>query len=173
MSGPGNLPDSVFDSVYSLCFRKVYAYFSAAFGPLLAEDLSQQVFVKLWRYLSKEDAVEPDNWQAWIFRLAINEKNDYLRKKQRTASTSEYNDALENMQLDRRDADEESIAVRQAFACLAQEERELLTLKSIGFTSAEIGALWGISDSTIRSRLSAAKKRFRENLMENGVNCDG
>lgn len=173
MSGPGSGPGGVFDSVYALCFKKVYAYFAAAFGTQLAEDLAQQVFVKLWRYLSKEDAVEPDNWQAWIFRLAVNEKNDFLRKKQRTAPTSEYNDALENMQFDRRDADEEAIAVRQAFARLTQEERELLTLKSIGFTSAEIGSLWGTSDSTIRSRLAAAKKQFREKLLENGVNCDG
>lgn len=173
MSGVDCTPVAVFDSVYGLYFRKVYAYFSAAFGASQAEDLAQQVFLKLWRYLSKGDAVEPDHWQAWIFRVAVNEKNDYLRKRQRTAPQSEYNDALENMQVDRRESDIETIAVKQAFARLLPEERELLTLKSVGFSSVEIGELYELSDSTVRSRLAVAKKNFRMKLLENGVNCDG
>lgn len=173
MNGMGKEPVAAFDGIYGRYFRKVYAYFSAAFGPSQAEDLSQQVFLKLWRYLCKEDSVEPYSWQAWIFRIAVNEKNDFLRKRQRTAIQSEYNDTLENAQVDWRETDMEAIAVRQAFARLVPGERELLTLKSMGFSSLEIGELYEIPDSTVRSRIAVAKKNFRIKLMENGVNCDG
>ena len=120
--------------------------------------------MKLWAYLESRPGQEPENWKAWLFRVAVNEKNDFLRKKQRTgiAVDLEEAEALPS----RRDSSgvEEKMAVRQAMAGLAREDRELLILKSIGFNSREIGSIQGLPDSTVRSRIALARKHFAEAL---------
>ena len=65
------------------------------------------------------------------------------------------------------------MAVRQAMAGLAREDRELLILKSIGFNSREIGSIQGLPDSTVRSRMALARKYFAEALERNGVDYRG
>ena len=169
MKGAGSL----FEPIYGLTFRKVYAYMAACFGRGPAEDLTQQVFLKLWDFLQRSDfgqpggAPEPDNWQAWVFRVAVNVKNDFLRKKQRRGEETEFEDALQN---EAREGDPtEAVAVQTAFASLPAGEREILTMKQIGLSSAEMGELLGVSDSAARSRLAAAKQSFRRKLQENGV----
>lgn len=164
---------ALFEQVYGLTFRKVYAYFAACFGREPAEDLTQQVFLKLWDFVRRPDFGRPDgtpepaNWQAWVFRVAVNVKNDRLRQKQRRGVETEYEDALQN---EAREADPtEAVAVQTAFAALGSGEREILTMKQIGLSSAEMGELLEISDSAARSRLAAAKQSFLRKLQENGV----
>ena len=159
-----------FDRVFGLYFKNVYAYFSLCFSPDTAEDCTQQVFLNVWRALAAPSARKPDNWKAWIFRLAVNVKNDFLRKKY----TMPRMDALEEESL-REYAEPDmarQVAVEQSFSQLTVAERELLLLKSNGFTSAEIGELLNLSASTVRSRLSAARGRLKKYLAENGVIVD-
>jgi len=44
-----------------------------------AEDITQEVFVKMWRYLKKYD--ENKSFKTWIFSIAKNTCIDWLRKK--------------------------------------------------------------------------------------------
>lgn len=165
-------PQKRFDRLYRLYVSKVYAYFTACFGTDAAEDLTQQVFLKLWKSLNRSDFIQPDNWQAWIFRVAVNEKNDFLRSRRSQGVSCEYDDALRDCMVDGREENEQSMAVRHAFAGLEKEERDLLYLKHCGLTSREIGSLMQLPDSTVRGRLQAAKKAFRKKLKENGVESD-
>ena len=57
-----------------------------------------------------------------------------------------------------------NIDVKEAFARLSDDEREILSLKAAGFSSEEIGELLGITASGARSRLQRAKKNFLHNL---------
>lgn len=165
--------EALFSSLTQLYLRRVGQYFNACFPRDTAEDLTQQVFLKLWGYLESGPEQEPDSWKAWLFRVAVNEKNDFLRKKQRMGSTVELEEA-EGVPSGRDSfATEEQIAVRQAMAGLAREDRELLVLKSIGFNSREIGVLQGLPDSTVRSRMASARKHFAEALERNGVDYRG
>ena len=74
---------STFSTVYAQYYANVYRYFCACFDKNAAEDLTQSVFTSLWRQMQKIGFLEPDNWRAWIFRAAVNQKNDFLRIKQR------------------------------------------------------------------------------------------
>lgn len=159
----------IFDSLYEQHFSKVYSYFSVCFGKESAEDLSQQVFLKLWNQLLKPDFIQPDDWKAWIFSIAVNLKNDFLRQKYRRGESLPFD---EMQDLPERESEEgllKSIAISRALTSLKLEEKELLLLKNSGFTSSEIGSLLGISDSTVRSRYSTAKKHFKERLQEGGI----
>ena len=63
----------------------------------------------------------------------------------------------------------ETLAVKGALARLVGTDREVLTLKSMGFTSDEIGELLSISGSAVRTRLQKAKQNFQNALETEGV----
>ena len=159
-----------FDRVFDDYFKSVYAYFSLCFSPGAAEDCAQQVFLNVWRALRAPGARLPANWRAWVFRLAVNVKNDRLRRQYAAPREQAYEEAALP---DSAGPDIAGLAVREAFARLGESDREVLLLKSQGFTGAEIGGLLGLSASAARSRLAAARARFRATLAENGVTVDG
>lgn len=61
------------------------------------------------------------------------------------------------------------LSVQSAMRSLAPTDREVLTLKQLGFSSEETGELLGISASAARSRLQKAKAHFQAALSERGV----
>lgn len=162
----GGEKDAAFDAVYAELFDDVYAYFNLCFGAQTAEDLSQEAFLRVWKAV--DSGKIPDNWRAWVFRCAVNLKNDFLRRKYTENSVQEPT-ILESAPAPAQTDDSERLAVGQALAALPAEARELLTLKSFGFTSEEIGGLLGISASAVRTRLQKAKQNFADNLQKEEI----
>jgi len=162
-----------FETIYQTHIKALYGYFALCFSRDQAADCAQQLFEKLWRYMNRADYHPPENWKAWLFAVAVNEKNDLLRTTKRRLQTVSWSG--EEGEADREPTAPmpdmvENEAVRQAFKALSQEERELLLLRANGFTGEEISALIGLNASTLRGRMATAKKRFAETLQENGVN---
>jgi|LSQX01.3.fsa_nt_gb RNA polymerase sigma-70 factor (ECF subfamily) len=164
--------ESRFNGIYDQFARKVFAYFSSGFGPDVAEDLSQQTFLNVWRHLEGNPWMAPDSWAAWIFRVARNVRNDHLRAKGYRQPPLPYEDALVGTTEDRSDVLEQQIAIRTAFVRLLPEDQELLLYKTIGMNSDETGNILGLSASAVRSRMQRARERFRALLEENGVETD-
>ncbi len=152
--------NEAFDAVYGALFSDVFAYFNVCFGAQEAEDLTQEIFLRVWRAVDSERV--PDNWRAWVFRCAVNLKNDFLRR----AYASRETQPLDEAQPDPASAPDDitRLAVQRAFAALPADCAELLTLKSFGFKSEEIGELLGVTASAVRTRLQKAKGLFSENL---------
>ncbi len=155
--------DAAFDTVYAELFDDVYAYFNLCFGAQTAEDLAQEAFLRVWKAIDSGNI--PKNWRAWVFRCAVNLKNDFLRRKYAENSVQEKT-VLESAAAPTQTDDPERLALGLALAALPAGERELLTLKSFGFTSEEIGELLGISASAVRTRLQKAKQNFADNLQK-------
>lgn len=151
--------NKLFESLYDKWFSPVFAYFSVCLGSEKAEELSQETFMRVW---TKCFQAHPDNWQAWIFRIAVNLKNDCLREKYKNA---DLHSRVENqIYLSGRDELDLNIEVKEAFAMLGDDDREILSLKAAGFSSEEIGELLEITASGARSRLQRAKNNFLHNL---------
>lgn len=166
------LQSGQFDRIYEAYCSRVYAYFSSCFGSDWAEDCTQQTFLKIWKAMNRPGFFPPYRWNAWIFRIAVNVKNDCLRdelKRGETVSYLEIDQPSEEIS-EKRLLEQE--AVSGALSALKEEEREVLLLKYNGLKSAEIGRMMGISASAARSRLAAAKDRFRGNLIKRGVDPD-
>ena len=160
---------TVFSVIYTQYYANVYRYFGTCFDKSAAEDLTQNVFTSIWRQMQKNGFSEPDNWRAWIFRIAVNQKNDFLRAKQRHCTDSAL---IEDTDADAHDPSEQSIdklSVQAAMKSLGTEDREILILKLLGFSSEETGSLLDISASAARSRLAKAKKHFQTALLERGI----
>lgn len=157
----------LFDKLYFEFGKKVYAYHSACAGAENAEDMTQQTFMNLWRYMNKTHE-EPDNYQAWIFRIAVNVKNDFLRKKMRRPFPAEYSEEIET-EYHTDDCMAETFAVKTALSRLSENQREILFLHNMGLNSDETGKILYLSASAVRSRLSKARLEFKKQLRNCGV----
>ncbi len=157
--------ETQFDAVYNELFDDVYAYFHVCFGEQSAEDLAQEAFLRVWRAV--DSGKIPDNWRAWVFRCAVNLKNDFLRRKYTESGAQNFETAV--LPATAAPDEGETLAVKNALSSLTGTDREVLTLKSMGFTSDEIGELLSISGSAVRTRLQKAKQNFQNALETEGV----
>ena len=174
----GNSAEELFRSLYEENQKIVYAYFMSCFrDPFTAEELSQETFEKVWRYLRENPYFIPVQRKAWIFSIVANVKNDWLRKKQRGLP---YGGTLEDCRSVISDPSPygnpedcvEAIPIQQAFQMLDQAEQELLTYKWQGLPSLQMELILAVPASTLRSRMATVKKKFRKALENCGVNWE-
>lgn len=71
--------EQLFEAIYLSFQPSLYRYFATCFNADTAEDLCQQLFLKLWLYQVQNPDFTPKNWRAWLFRAAVNLKNDQIR----------------------------------------------------------------------------------------------
>ena len=103
----------------------------------LAEDIMQDVFVKLYQ-TPPPDSVQ--NHRAWVFQMAHNQAIDGLRKNRTEPLPDDLTDDRPSL--------EETIShrmdVEEAIKCLAPEDRAIITLRfNAGLTFREIGEMLG------------------------------
>jgi len=133
----------------------------------LARDLAQETFWKVYNRLDRFDTSR--RFGPWLFRVGVNLALDLLRRHTPPPATS----------IDRtRDEDRQSIDLPdpdpRIQAELAQEVRfvldkipvayrTILVLRDLeGFSSAEVAAIVGRREATVRWRLAKAREAFRE-----------
>jgi len=131
-----------------------------------ADDLLQNVFIKLTREIARNQIRESDV-QGWLITVAQNEARDFWR---RTATAARYAQEFTH-QLDHRAAAAASVedqVIRSArlerlLARLSDEERGLLILRYVdGMTVEEIAAETGTTFATAKGRLSRIIAKLRE-----------
>jgi RNA polymerase sigma-70 factor (ECF subfamily) len=130
-----------------------------------AEDLTQDVFVRVFRSLS---SYTPGTFEGWLHRITTNLFLDRARRKQRIKFEGFLDDAPERLvsaeptpaaAYDDRllDAD-----IQAALDGLAPEYRAAVVLCDIeGLTYEEIGATLGIKIGTVRSRIHRGRAQLR------------
>jgi RNA polymerase sigma-70 factor (ECF subfamily) len=160
-------PDAV-RAVYRSHGRLVYAVAYRVLGDRgLAEEATQQTFVKAWRAAqSFDESRELGPWLAAIARrVAI---DLYRREAVRTADPIESVPAGDPA-LVAAPQSAESVydvwAVREAVAQLPADEQEVVRLQHLeGFTHTQIAEQLGIAPGTVKSRSFRAHKRLAELL---------
>lgn len=130
----------------------------------LAEDLTQETFVKAYRALGRlelgEDAVA--RRRAWLYQIARNTATDHLRRQQRLSWLSL--DAVRNRGVgDPAPSVVSREPIRQALAALSDSQREVLMLFSqSGLKAKEVAGVLGISATAARKRRQRAREAFAE-----------
>lgn len=159
--------------IYNLCRRLTG-------NPEDAAELTQEAFLNAWRGLSRFQG--ESSFSTWLYRLASNACIDFLRKEKRRQNLSmtvSLDDEEETRQVelpDERYAPErelERTEVRQAVAAglerLTPEHRQVLVMREInGLSYAEIGAVLGLEEGTVKSRIARARNALRKVLTERG-----
>ena len=156
------------DYVYSVCLRMV--------GDIqLAEDLSQEVFLRLWRRPDLYD-VSRGRFLTWLLSVARNRAIDERRSRGRRFrfETPPSVNAEEMLELAPTDEErdiavvsEERIVVRKALATLPPEQRLAIQLAYFGgYTQQEIAAGLHQPLGTVKTRIRLGLQKLRALLME-------
>lgn len=123
--------------------------------PQEAEDVVQEAFLRLWE---KNPAFEsPAHQRSWLLKVTVNGCKSRLRApwRRRTAPLLESYPA----------ADPEEQAVLEVIQSLPPKDRAALHLYYYeGYQTAEIAAMTGWREGTVRSRLARARDKLRELL---------
>lgn len=153
--------------VYNTAKSKVFSHEDAM-------DVSQEVFIKIWRSLP--------NWRGecrfatWIYKVCVNASLDFLRRApEETESLSGRPDedgeerpleiADESVSASPESSleqNETTMAVRRAIAKLPDDQRQIVVLRDIdGYTYEEIAEMLSLGLGTVKSRINRARVRLK------------
>lgn len=154
--------------VYNLCLRMVR-------HPQEAEDLAQDVFLRIHRHLGKFDGRSA--LKTWIYRVTLNYCRSQLGRKKwsirRAMRSIAGEDEESGVQLEEtgRSPEERAVASDQGrFVLAALDEvkptfREAVILRDLeGLSYDEIAEVLKIRIGTVRSRISRGRRQLREVL---------
>jgi len=164
--------DSAFRELMERYQNKV---FSIIYGILRnqndAEDISQQVFTKVYFSIGNFDA--RSSLLTWIYKITVNECYDYLRKKKVRKLVYESDFSEEDAQrmdnseagADRGPAVDSQLAQRELLtkllAKVSAEDRNLILLKEVeGHSVEELAQMTGMNENTIKVKLFRARQKL-------------
>jgi len=133
-----------------------------------AEDLAQEAFVKAYESIDRFRTEQP--FGPWIYRIVTNLALDVMkhRRKFRHEELSGEEPAAR-----RDDAELPAVTseiarrIDRALESLPEMQRVVARLSLVeGFEHAEIAAMTGVSEGTVRSHLSLARGKLREQLAD-------
>lgn len=140
----------------------------------LSRDVSQDVFLAAWKDLGQ--LRDPESFLPWLRQLTRNRAYHVLRTERRRSKriTSDAVDQLMERAIDPRPdagdrllADEERDMLAAVLDALPDEAREVVTLYyREGQSTAHVAALLGLSDASVRQRLSRARAAMRADLID-------
>lgn len=127
-------------------------------SPLLADDVTQDTFVRVWTQARQFDPVKGAA-MAWISRIARNAAIDLMRRNRRPmediANHAERLAARSDPVIERLD-------LISGFARLPESRREVLTLTLIyGYTHEELAKVLGLPVGTIKARMRRGVEQLR------------
>lgn len=133
----------------------IYRYIlSITKDPYLAEDVLQDIFVKL---LTKEVRFISGKEYAWLYKAARNRCYDILKKENRycNLSPSETSPPDQNWKF------------IELISSLSEKEQEIMSLKYIaGFTHKEIAKITGQTVHAAKKRYERALQKLRNEMEE-------
>lgn len=131
-----------------------------------ADDLTQEVFIRVWQNLSNfrgDSAVS-----TWIYRIAVNTCLLHLRKKGKEVPVDSLGDYPEP------DADEAQTVsgkdperIRHLYRCidtLPPGNRSVILLALEGLPQEEIAAITGLSHGAVRTRVHRIKQQLLKEM---------
>lgn len=154
--------------VYNVAFRMLG-------NSQLAEDITQETLLKAYRGIA---GFRGDNLRAWLLRIASNACNDLLRSRRGRQDVSlellieesgdiwASSDPSPEQEALRRELGRE---IQRGLLTLPREQRMVLILVDVeGMSYEEAAECSGISPGTLRSRLSRARAKLRDYLLQKG-----
>lgn len=159
-----------FDAIYEQYQQPIYRYLVVLVtSPMQAEDLTQEVFVRVLRALPRLSA--EFNVSAWLYRIARNIAIDVLRRCRLIAWSSLEVEVLERegaASLDpqtRYDGYSEEVLL--AFERMPPTSRHVLVLYEVeGASYEQIAQQTRIAPGGVKMSLTRARKKFRQHYQD-------
>jgi RNA polymerase sigma-70 factor, ECF subfamily len=144
--------------------------FSYVKNKQIAEDLTQEIFVKCYKSLHTYSG--KSKFRTWLWRIASNHCKDYLKSwYNKNVFTTDYQPLYDSIQSDSVEQtvikDEEDDQLAAAVMELPVNYREVIYLFYFEEMSIrEISLVTDVKENTIKTRLKRAKELLKERLEE-------
>ena len=149
--------DEFGDAIFRFCIVKVS-------NVELAEDMTQEVFIKYWQYL--RDGKEMTNTRSFLYTIANNLAKDWYKKKKPDSLDERMESG--NIPNDKNATPEEVASYQEVLDTIGdmeQKDKEVLLLKHVeGLDPKDIAEVLNESANTISVRLNRATKRLQQKL---------
>ncbi len=153
-------------------YRRVSHYFGTSLGDAERLDLTQETFTRLTRV--KDRFGGRASFKAFLFGIARNVLNEFLRERYKTGIFDPLTHTLEDVQ---------AVSASQAISQLAHNQDLFTGLQSLpvetkhmlelyywqDLTAAEVGEIHGIPEATVRTRIHSAKKQLAKHVEKSGA----
>lgn len=148
---------------------------------MLSDDLAQETFIKV--YVNISSFRQLSSFKTWLFKVAYNVWQDYVRSNKPTLSLITESPAegenkgtksIDSVVYDSEsgagtDSSEASLDLNSAMKILTENERTCVTLALIEDLPMEkVAAITGISAGTVKSHIHRGKHKLAEYLKQNG-----
>jgi RNA polymerase sigma-70 factor (ECF subfamily) len=162
-----------FGALYDRYARDVYATAAHSLGGGLAEEVVQDVFVRVWQRAPQFDS-QRGSAGAWIMAIARHRIVDEVRRRRRQHAAVEAIDEVLAGKEDR-DADvegaawahEERTQIVEAIGELPEEQRRVIVLAYFGgLTQSEIAQELGCPLGTVKKRTRLALQKLRASFAD-------
>ena len=134
-----------------------------------ADDVLQNTFLKAWKNLPTFEG--RSKLSTWLYRIAINEALDFLRRQKATTLASADADLTIANQLmadDYFDGDRSQALLQQAIAMLPDVQRTVFTLRYYDeMKYSEISELLGTSEGSLKASYHVAVQKVTDYLKRN------
>lgn len=164
---------SAFDALYWKYHQAVYRnIIKFTKDAIVAEDILQEVFTKLWE--KRHDLDAEQSVAGWVFVISFNISINHTRKKLREQTSQKklmladsiYDDAV----LSVHQQEEQHLLLEQAIEQLSPQKKKIVTLcKLEGKTYEEAACELKISRHTVKEHLSAAMVNLNDYVRKNPV----
>ena len=150
-----------FDEAFTLHHRTVFATARAVVrNNALAEEVTQEVFLKLYRHF--DSAPGPELLRPWLLRVALNEARNAIRGQGRslardTAYQQTTDQSVEHAEYEQR---QEVEAVHRALDKLKEPMRSCLLLRHQGLSYREISQTLSLKENYVGSLVARGRKEF-------------
>ncbi len=123
-----------------------------------AADAIADTILICWEKL--DQLKKPEFFRTWMTRILINKCKDIIRKRKRYSFVEEVPDVSVQ------EEGFENVEWKDALNCLEEKYRLVAVLYYVeGFSTVEIGKMLGMPDSTVRSRLSRARRKLAQEFV--------
>lgn len=167
MSEAGTVASKVeigFDEAFTLHHRTVFRCArSVVHDPALAEDITQEVFLRLYKNIG--DIKDEEMLRPWLIRVALNVAKNHVRGNIRANVREEtyFKEVEENsvfepeLDYERR---EQAKEVQRALNKIKEPLRSCLVLKQQGLSYREIAEALSLTETSIGTFVARARKEF-------------
>jgi RNA polymerase sigma-70 factor (ECF subfamily) len=165
-----------FETIFKSYKPKIHRYITRLIGNSEAEDLTQEVFVKISKSLQNFN--QKSKLSTWIYRIATNtaidrlrsssfkQAKNYIPEEELIAEDKEAGTDKKVLTMDQKLIEKEmNECIRNFIYHLPENYRTVLVLSELeGLKNRELSEILGISLDTVKIRLHRARARLKKEL---------
>lgn len=151
-----------FEAVFRKYYGKVFNFISSIIKSPYAEDISQDLFVRLWE--KRESLASVRSLDSYIYIMSRNAALDYVRKHRPADLPGDIAEMESDFsQEDMYFAAEKELAIRLAVAAMPDKRRRIFEMSRYeGKSNSEIAAALNISKKTVENQISLALAQLKK-----------